>query len=428
MTGCDSYRRMTRRGFLRASAGAVGAASLLGMNVRDLLALTGSGATPTAEHVILLWMSGGMSHIDTFDPKPGRPTAGEFKPIRTSVRGIDVSEILPRLARQMHRAALVRSVTNGEGDHGRATYNVLTGYKMAPQLVHPSLGSVIAHERDSLSELPSFVSISGRALPAEYHGNACEAYYIGEPGEPDPYVTLPKNVAAERADRRLDLLRQMNAHHAGESDDPMLEAVDRRYVAAKHFMQSPALAAFDLDTESAKVREAYGDTEFGRGCLLARRLVEHGVRFVQVAMGGFDTHSNNFPTLRERGETIDPAAASLIGDLAASGKLEKTLVLMMSEFGRTPRVNAGGGRDHHPGVWSVLMAGGGMKGGALIGASDADGYHPAERPVHVGDLHATVCHALGIDPEKKVMTPLGRPMRLVDEGEPVRELFATPAG
>lgn len=417
---CDSYR-LSRRRFMQ-STGMAGFATLLGMPVRNLLAAERS-PNAAAEHVILLWMSGGMSHIDTFDPKPGRPTGGEFNPIKTSVPGIDISEILPRTAAQMHHAALIRSIAGFEGDHDRARYNLLTGYRIAPQLIHPGVGSVVAHERSQIGDLPSFVSVGGRTLSSGYLGQKCEAYYIGNAGEPDPYVQMPEGITTVRAERRLELLKNLNQRFRGQHPDPYLEAAEDSYTAARTFMDSPALAAFKLDDEPQQVRSAYGANAFGRGCLLARRLVQQGVRFIQVNIGGFDTHEDNFNYMRQRAAVIDPAIGALIADLASTGLLGKTLVMVLSEFGRTPRINDASGRDHHPGVFSTLMAGGGIKPGTLIGSSDADGYLPRDRPVKVGDIHATVCAALGINQNKQVMTPLGRPMKLVEEGTPIKGLL-----
>ncbi|MEO1997767.1 MAG: DUF1501 domain-containing protein, partial [Planctomycetaceae bacterium] len=192
---------------------------------------------------------------------------------------------------------------------------------------------------------------------------------------------------------------------------------------AVKLMRSPALKAFELDKVPTSTLNRYGDTTFGRGALLARKLVETGVRFVQVNRGGFDTHSNNFPAMRAHGEVMDPALSSLIADLAQSGLLKKTLIVMLSEFGRTPKVNPNAGRDHYPAVFSCLLAGGGIHGGTVVGSSDQDGFQPNDRPVQVSDLHATICHALGIDSNKEVMTPLQRPMKLVNDGKPVSELF-----
>lgn len=421
MTGCPSYY-VSRRRFLQA-AGMAGFASVLGMPLRSLLAAAAQSPAQ-ADHMILLWMGGGMSHIDTFDPKPGRATGGEFKPVPTSVPGIDISEILPGIAGQMKHACLVRSVTGVEGDHERARYNVLTGYRQAPQLIHPGVGSVVAHEMEQEGDLPAFIAVGGRATSAGYLGQRCDAYYIGEPGRPDPYVQLPEGVTQVRAQRRLELLQRMNHGFASAVPHDDLEATSESYVAARRFMQSPALAAFNLQSEPESVRQSYGASDFGRGCLLARRLVESGVRFVQVSLGGFDTHEDNFNALRRRAQVLDPAVGALLADLAAGGRLERTLVVLLSEFGRTPRINDGAGRDHHPRVFSALLAGGPVRRGQLIGASDVDGYEPADRPVSIADLHATICTALGIDPAKEVMTPLGRPMKLVYGGTPVRQMLA----
>lgn len=412
---------------MKASS-AAGIATLLSMSIRNLVTYAGTDRKAQCDHVILLWMSGGMSHLDTFDPKPDKiGITGEFKPIKTTCDGIDLTEILPGIAAQMKHAAVVRSLAGVEGDHGRATYNVLTSYRMTPQLVHPSLGSVLVSQLEKQGDLPTFVSISGRALSAGYLGQACEAYYVGSAGAPDPYVKLPEGISDVRQQKRLEVLQQMNKKFetgagvaTGRED---YDATKASYAAARKFMNSPALKAFDINLEKPETRAAYGDTPFGRGCLLARRLVEEGVRFVQVNLGGFDTHGNNFPTMRRLGATIDPAISALIADLAANGKLDRTMVLLMSEFGRTPTINSGAGRDHHPGCFSALMAGGGIRKGFLYGASDDEGRKPKEHAVTVGDIHATVCSAMGIDHAITVPTPLGRPMRLVDEGKPIKELL-----
>ena len=419
-TGCRSYH-LTRRSFLKY--GSLGIGTLLGMRVGDLVALAAEAEKRAADHVILLWMGGGMSHIDTFDPKPGRPTAGEFAPIKTTAPGIEIAEVLPNLAQQMKHASIIRSVTGNSGDHGGATYNLMTGYTRAPQLVHPSLGSMIVHEKEPIGALPAFISVSGRAHSSGYLGQACEAYFVARAGTPDPYVRLPEGIAKVRADQRMAMLEQLNARFREKHPDLQIDAIDESYQAAVNFMQSPALKAFDLDDETVETKERYGPSDFGRGCLLARRLVENGVRFVQVNKGGFDTHANNFPAMRRLGGEIDLGIAALLDDLAASGMLSRTLVLVLSEFGRTPRINANAGRDHWPRVFSSLIAGGGVKAGQLIGASDIDGFEVAERAVQVNDLHATVCSALGIDHTKQVQTPLGRPMKLVDGGNPITELL-----
>ena len=418
MNGCLDYQ-MTRRSMLGLSS-----ATMLGMPIAQMLARAGETQKATAEHVILFWCSGGMSHIDTWDPKPGRPVAGEFSPINTSAEGVQISSIFPQLAKQMHHAALIRSIAGTNGAHGRASYQLQTSYNQSANLIHPGIGSIVAHEKDRLGDLPSFITISGNARRAGYLGQRCEAYYVGRPGEKDPYLAFPSDITQVRGNKRLDILAKMNLRNVRGLDAGKAKAVDTATREAVNLMRSPALKAFELKGEDPKTVARYGDTPFGRGALLARRLVETGVRFVQVNRGGFDTHNNNFPAMQNHGDVMDPALASLISDLAASGKLAKTLVLVLSEFGRTPRINTNAGRDHHARCFSCFMAGGGIRGGQVIGESDKDAMLPADRPVNPHDLHASLCHALGIDAAKEVKTPLGRPMRLINEGaKPVMELF-----
>lgn len=398
-------------------------ASMLGMPISQLLAATPKNGG-SAEHVILFWNSGGMSHLDTWDPKPGRKTQGEFNPIKTSASGVEISEIFPQLAKQMHNAALIRSIKGTNGDHGRAQYELQTGFNQAPNVMHPGLGSIVVHEREPLGDLPAYISISGNPARAGYLGQQCEAYYVGRPGDKDPYLAFPEGIHHARGKKRLEILAKMNARTSGQLGASELQASETALKDAVALMESPALKAFELDDEKPATIERYGDTEFGRGALLARRLVEKGVRFVQVNRGGFDNHGNIFDAMRNHGATMDPALASLMSDLKASGLLSKTLVVVLSEFGRTPRINDGGGRDHWARVFSAFMAGGGVKGGTVIGASDEDGMDPAERPVKPFDLHATMCHALGIDLNKEIITRQGRPMRLLrKDGQPIKELF-----
>ena len=415
---CNDYK-LSRRAMMGATS-----ASILGFSIRDLLAYSGKDHEAKAEHVILFWNGGGMSHIDTWDPKPGRPTQGEFSPINTSAPGVQISEIFPKLSKQMHNAALIRSIAGTQGAHGRASYNLQTSYLPGPNLRHPGVGSVVVHELDNNSDLPPYITISGQAPRASYLGQKCEAYYVAAPGEKDPYLAFPSGISQVRGDRRLEQLAKFNQRFLDKKNDTRLTSTQTSIEDAVRLMRSPALEAFELDKVDSTTLERYGDTNFGRGALMAKRLVEKGVRFVQVNRGGFDTHSNNFPAMSNHGEVMDPALASLVEDLSESGMLEKTMVIMLSEFGRTPRINDNAGRDHWASVFSCFMAGGGIKGGQVIGSSDEDGAMPKDRPVEVADIHATMCHAMGIDHEKDVMTPLLRPMKLVDNGSPVMELFS----
>jgi hypothetical protein len=415
---CHDYR-VTRRSMLAA-----GGATILGLSVRDLLAYAGTSHPAKAEHVILFWNGGGMSHIDTWDPKPGRETGGELEAIKTSVPGIQISEIFPQVAKVMQNAAIIRSVAGTQGDHGRATYQLQTSYLPGPNLRHPGVGSIVTNELPNMGDLPAYISLSGLAPSAGYLGQKCEAYFVANPGDKDPYLAFPEGIAATRGDKRLETLAKFNNRFRGPNTDPRLVNSQTAIEDAVKLMRSPALEAFELSKVDPKTLERYGDTPFGRGALLAKRLVQKGVRFIQINRGGYDTHSKNFPAMRDHGEVMDPALASLITDLKEEGLLDKTMIVMMSEFGRTPKINKDAGRDHWASVFSCFMAGGGIRGGQVIGSSDEDGAMPKDRPVQVADLHASICHALGIDPTKELMTPLQRPMKLVDGGKPIAELFA----
>jgi hypothetical protein len=417
-TACAGYH-LSRRMFVGAAAG-----TFLGMNLRALVARAGEDRKATAEHVILFWNGGGMSHIDTFDPKPGRDVQGDFDPIKTTIPGVQISEIFPELAKQMKHVALIRSIAGQNGDHGRATYQLQTSYAQSANLQHPGIGSVVVSEKKALGDLPAYVTIGGLAPKAGYLGQKCEAYFVGRPGEKDPYLAFPSGITQVRGNKRLDILQKMNEKQAHSLPKEETDGAQTALTDAVKLMRSPALEAFEVRKESPEVVEKYGDTDFGRAALLSRRLVEKGVRFIQVNRGGFDVHSNAFPAMRDHGEAMDPALAALIEDLAQSGLLQKTMIVMLSEFGRTPKINNTMGRDHHPGVFSCLFAGGGVKGGQVIGTSDEDAMLPKDRPVKVSDLHASICHSLGIDPNKEVMTPLQRPMKLVDKGSPINELFS----
>ncbi len=414
---CNGYR-LSRRAMMGATS-----ASILGLSVRDLLAYEGTDHEAKCEHVILFWNGGGMTHVDTWDPKPGRPVQGEFSPIQTSVPGIQISEIFPKVASQMKHAALIRSIAGTQGDHGRATYNLQTSYLPGANLRHPGFGSVVVHEKENHSDLPAYISISGQAPRASYLGQKCEAYYVSNPGDKDPYLAFPEGIAQLRGNKRLETLARFNQRFGAGNPDLRLASSQESIEDAVRLMRSPALEAFELAKVPQQTLDRYGNTAFGRGALLAKRLVEKGVRFVQVNRGGFDTHSNNFPAMEAHGSVMDPALGSLVEDLAASGLLEKTMVIMMSEFGRTPRINDNAGRDQWASCFCCFLGGGGIGGGNVVGTSDVDAMYPDKRPVNVADIHASICHAMGIDPNKEVMTPLQRPMKLVDNGSPVNELF-----
>lgn len=444
-----SRPQLSRRQLLRLAAAGVVGASASGW-IETLAA--GAAADPRRKKsVILLWMTGGPSQTDTFDPKPGHANGGPFKPIATSVPGISLGEHLPKVAQQMKDIAIVRSMSTKEGDHGRATFNLRTGYAPTGPIRYPTFGSLVAKEFEyDDAELPGFVSISPyRAFnPAAFSSGFLGPQYapliVGERGViggPDggklslkvEDLNPPAEVDRGRADTRLGLMEMMSkdfiASHAGVSPLSHRDA----YARAVKMMRSPAVKAFELDEEPASVRDAYGRNAFGQGCLLARRLVERGVPFVEVALSatdgsmsfGWDTHQKNFDAVAKLCGTLDPAWSTLMTDLRSRGLLDSTLIVWMGEFGRTPKINKEAGRDHFPAAWTTVLAGGGIRGGQAIGDTGDDGMQVKDRPVSVPDLLATVCEAVGIDPAKQNMSDAGRPIRIVDlKATPIREALA----
>ena len=396
---------------------------------------------------ILLWMSGGPSQVDTFDPKPGHANGGPYKPIETAVPGILLGEHLPRMAREVNDLAILRGMSTKEGDHGRATFNLRTGYQPQGPVRYPTLGSLVAKElEDPSAELPGFVSIAPfRALNASafgpgFLGPRFAPLIVGERAAAGggrafrvDDLDLPAGVDRERADDRLGLLESLGSDF--RSTRPGVSTASHRdaYGRAVKMMRSPAGRAFELDEEPAPVRDAYGRNPFGQGCLLARRLVERGVPFVEVTLSsvdgrnnalGWDTHANNFDAVKALSTVLDAGWSTLMTDLRSRGLLESTLIVWMGEFGRTPKINENAGRDHFPNAWSTVLAGGGLKGGQVIGDTGADGMEVRDRPISVPDLLATVVKALGLDPTGQNVADNGRPIRLVDaKARPIAEVL-----
>ncbi len=379
--------------------------------------------------VILLWMSGGPATIDMWDLKPGAPTGGEFKPIQTNVPGIQISEHLPRIAKIMDKLAIIRSMSTVEADHSRGTYKMHTGYRPSNSMQHPSFGALVAHQLGPKVDidLPHFISINTPSVGPGFLGMAYAPFVVNSPGRPIQNLQLPTGVTPLRMRNRLGYLEFIENRFISERRGTA--AVDHKkvYEKAVRLMTSDQLDAFRIDKEPESVRERYGDTSFGRGCLIARRLVEVGVSFVEVGLGGWDTHSNTFEAHRTRLQpTVDQAMSALIEDLVSRGLYEKTLVVWMGEFGRTPRINQNVGRDHYARAWSVVLGGCGLAGGAVIGRTNEDGTQVVDRPVDTPDLIATFCKALGIPTDLKFMTPNGRPYWVVDRNSgaaPIHELF-----
>lgn len=417
---------LSRRDFMKLSAAGVLGSSMSGwLNV-----LAARAAQEGTKHkaCILLWMDGGPTHKDTFDLKPGTADAGEFKPISTSVPGMQISEHLPKLAQLMHHGAILRSMSTGEGAHARAKYYLHTGYKEGiGGLVYPSMGSIVSKELGNPEfPLPSFVSIGNRTYGSGFLGARHQPLVVNDPQR--GVENLKAQVADSQFGNRVGLLKEMEQGFFREYKATASADHKTTYARAVQLMQSKEARAFDLSQESAAVKAAYGESKFGEGCLLARRLVETGVKFVEVTLGGWDTHQDNFDRVKKLSQQVDPAMSALITDLKQRGLLDSTLVIWMGEFGRTPKINSRGakpGRDHYPKAWSSVMIGGGIKGGQVIGKTDKEGATVESRPVSALDFMATVCQTLGIDYTKKFTAPGGRPVRIADKGaEPIKELFA----
>jgi hypothetical protein len=380
------------------------------------------------KHCILLWMAGGPSHLDSWDLKPeSEKNGGPFKPIETSAPGVMISQHLPTVARQMKHLSVIRSLDSKEGNHDRGTYMMHTGYAPNPTVVHPNFGSVCSYELgEKLSnfDLPHFIAINTPSLGAGFLGMSHSPFMVQNPNTPIANLSPPKGIDDMRQVRRLQMLSMVEKNflvqRRGQAGD------DHKAVYAKtvKMMNSQYTRAFRLDDESPAVREAYGKGSFGSGCLMARKLVEAGVTFVEVALGGWDTHANAFETLSTRLlPEVDKGMGALVADLDRRGLLRDTLVVWMGEFGRTPRINQNAGRDHWPRSWSVVMGGAGLKGGQVVGSTDKDGVDITDRPVGVMDVIATMTKAMGIDVSTQYTTPRGRPMKVVDGGKPISELI-----
>jgi hypothetical protein len=367
-------------------------------------------------------MAGGPSQFETFDPKPGAPTQGPTKAIATSVPGLQIAEHWTKTARVFKDLALVRSMTSKEGNHGRATYLLHTSYAPSGGIVHPGFGSTVSRELGPADfDLPHFVSISGQSIGPSYLGVRYAPFVISNPNQPPD--NLPSPVPGARLGRRLKLLDELEAPLARGPAGPLVKDHQTLYRQTAQMVLSPRTRAFRLDEEPNRLRDAYGRSAFGQGCLMARRLVEAGVTFVEVQSSGWDTHGNELPALKKLIPPVDQGTAALLTDLKARGLLERTLVIWMGEFGRMPQINITAGRDHYPHAFNMALAGSGVKGGRVVGATDKHGVEVVERPVTVPDLFCTFCQALGIDPRSETESNVGRPIKIVERGKPVQEVF-----
>ncbi len=415
----NSEGAVSRRGFLRLAAGAGAAA---GLGWLDTLGARADEMRRQGRACILLWMAGGPSQFETFDPKPGAPTQGPTRAIATSVPGLQIAEHWTRTAKVFGDLALIRSMTSKEGNHGRATYLLHTSYAPSGGIVHPGFGSTVSRELGPADfDLPHFVSISGPSVGPSYLGVRYAPFVISDPLRPPD--NLPSPVPGPRLARRLGLLAELEAPLARTAAGPLVKDHQTLYRQTAQMVLSPRTRGFRLDEEPNRLRDLYGRSAFGQGCLMARRLVESGVTFVEVQSSGWDTHSNELAGLKKLIPPVDQATAVLLSDLKARGLLERTLVIWMGEFGRMPQINITAGRDHYPQAFNVALAGSGVKGGRVVGATDRQGVEVVERPVTVPDLFCTFCRALGLDPRSETESNVGRPIKIVEHGKAVHEVF-----
>ncbi len=414
---------MSRRHFVSHLAGAsamFGSALSLGHSLR----LHADDLKRRRKSAILLWMGGGPSTIDIWDLKPGTATGGPFRPISTS-GDVQICEHMPLMAKQMHHMAVIRSMSTREADHTRGRYYMHTGYAPNPNVEHPSYGAVIAHElmnqRPDL-QIPPFISVGGGSVGPGFLGMAWAPFSVSSNGQVrNLNMGLDRKRLVSRL-QTLDLIEQrFIKQRRGLSSDEHRQVVQK----AVYLMTSEQMKAFKVDQEPQAVRDRYGTDAFGRSCLMARRLVEVGVPFVEVGFGGWDNHQNIFPTLADNKlPTLDKAMSALTEDLEQRGLLQDTAIIWMGEFSRTPRINGNTGRDHWARAWSVVVGGGGIKGGQAIGATTEDGTRVDTDPYTAEDVMASVCQALGISLETTFTSRNGRPMKIANSGKVIKELFA----
>jgi hypothetical protein len=383
---------------------------------------------------IMLWMGGGPATIDIWDLKPGAPTGGEFKPISTSADGVEISDHMPLMAKEMKHMAVVRSMSTREADHNRGRYYMHTGYVPNPNIEYPSYGSVVAHElapKVPDLEVPPFVSVGGGSEGPGFLGMSWAPFVVNSNGDVrDMNMGMDQN----RTMQRLAMLGAIESDFVGQISSEGRKGPTVVTAASEHakildktykLMTSKQMEAFRVGSEKAEVKERYGNTGFGKGCLMARRLVEAGVPFIEVDLGGWDTHANNFTSLKNtKLPELDKAMSALVSDLAERGLLDDTVIMWMGEFGRTPRINGNAGRDHWARSWSVVVGGGSFKRGIAVGKTNSDGTMVDSEPYTSQDLMASVIKALGISLDTTFTSNNGRPMKIANSGKVIKELFA----
>jgi len=421
----------TRRRFMETTAksflgvGALGVASHARAALGPNLGLPNRAGA--AKHLIYLYMGGGMTHMDTFDPKPGHKNQGQTKAINTNVDGIQISEYLPTLAKNADKLAIIRSLTSTAGAHQQGNYMMHTSYEERATIRHPGLGAWALKYKGRMNpNLPGAVFIGGDSRingGGGFFEPEFEPLAINDPNAGLKNSKL-RGVDQETFNHRLDLASKFDAEFHQRYNVKQVRAYTQMYDDAVRIMTSKDLAAFDLRQEDEMVRESYGDNSFGQGCLLARRLVEHDVRAIEVSFGGWDMHNNVFISAPEKCQILDQAVGALLNDLEKRGKLDDTVVVLTTEFGRTPRINQNAGRDHYPKAFSSVIAGGGIKGGTVWGETDEGAENVIENPVKIPDFNATVAYALGLPLDNVIYSPSKRPFTVSHKGKPVLDLFA----
>ncbi len=428
------FRRgeISRREFAAKTASSLLGVGLMGsfMSGSARAAFEGSSKlkqVATAKNVIYLYMSGGQSHMDTWDPKEGVETAGPTKPIKTSADGVRISEYLPRTADQMHHAAVINSLSSTQGAHEQGNYIMHTSYQMRGTIRHPAMGAWLnVMQGGGNTSMPNYVFVGNdsRHPGAGFFPAVNSPLFVSNPENGLKNVKLQPGLTDDKFQARMRLADELDADFRSTFPQRNVKAYTDMYDNAMTMMKSEDLKAFDLTEEPADLRKSYGKEPFGQGCLLARRLVERGVRFVEVSLGGWDTHNANFVRVPELCETLDKALSTLLQDLSSRGLLEETLVVVTSEFGRTPTINQNVGRDHYPKAFSCMMAGGGIKGGQTYGKTDKEGREVVENKVEVPDVNATIAYALGLPLDQIIFSPSKRPFTIADKGQPLTSLFA----
>jgi len=407
------------------------ARAALGVGLMPALARQLEAAAETSKvrckNIIYLMMQGAMSHLDTFDPKPGREEQGETKTIPTKTPGIVFGQSLEKLAMLSDRMAVVRSLTTETGAHEQGQYLMRTSYAMLNSIRHPAFGAWAVHAMGRVSkDLPGYVLVgNGNNHPGPgFLDASLTPVPVADPMKGLENTKRPRYLSEENFHRRLALADRIDRDFKRRYAGQQLDAYNQLYKDAVRLMGSVDLQAFDLSQEKPAVRETYGDSKIGLGCLLARRLVEAGVRCVEVEFGGWDMHRDVFDEMDEKGSQLDRAMAALLSDLDQRGLLSSTLVVLATEFGRTPRINENAGRDHHPGVFSCVLAGAGVQGGAVYGTSDERGFRPAADAVSVADFNTTIAAACGLPYDKEFHAPNGRPFKIGGGGKPITAVLA----